>query len=93
MDLALPLHGGRPLASVLHPERKGLREQLIRGFWLTQARGREGYGIRGKSVVAEASVKLQQPEAHHVFSQGELSLDHRTLAVAGCTGSQEGRCD
>ena len=23
---------------------------------------------------------------------GKLSLDHGTLAVAGCTGSQEGRC-
>ena len=23
---------------------------------------------------------------------GKLSLDHRTLAVAGCTGSREGRC-
>ena len=35
---------------------------------------------------------FQQPEVCHVFSLGKLSLDHMTLAVAGCTGSWEGRC-
>ena len=40
LDLALPLHIGRPLASVLCPDRRGLKEQLIKGLWRTQARGR-----------------------------------------------------
>ena len=48
----------------------GLKYQLIRGLWLTQARGREGYGMRGKPVVAEAGVTLQQPEVRRVFSRG-----------------------
>ena len=69
----------------------GLKEQLLRGLWLTQASGREGYGVRGEPAVAEAGMTLQQPEAPCVFP-GKLSLDHGTLAVAGCTGSQEGRC-
>ena len=64
-----------------------LKEQLIRGLWLTQARGMEGYGMWGKPVAAEAGVKLQQPEVPRVFSQ-----DHGTLAVARCTSSREGRC-
>ena len=48
----------------------GLKQQLIRGLWLTQAVGREGYGRRGEPAAAEASVMLQQPEAHRVFSRG-----------------------
>ena len=45
----------------------GLKEQLIRGLWLTQAGGRDGYGTQGKPAGAEASVRLQQPEAHCVL--------------------------
>ena len=48
----------------------GLKEQLIKGLWLTQAVRREGYGMWGKLVVAEASVTLQQPEARSVLSRG-----------------------
>ena len=47
--------------------------------------------MRGESAVAEASVTLHQPEAPCVLP-GKLSLDHGTLAVAGCTGFREGRC-
>ena len=47
-----------------------LKEQLIRGPWLTQARGTEGYGMQGEPAVAEVSMTLQQSEARHVFSQG-----------------------
>ena len=43
MDVAPPLHVGRLRASVLRSDRTGLKEQLIRGLWLTQAVGREGY--------------------------------------------------
>ena len=48
----------------------GLKEQLIRGLWLTQARVREGYGVRGEPAVAEAGMMLHQPEARNAFSQG-----------------------
>ena len=41
----------------------------MQGLWLTQARGREGYGMRGEPATAEADVTLQQPEAHCVFSR------------------------
>ncbi|KAJ8776411.1 hypothetical protein J1605_015526 [Eschrichtius robustus] len=34
---------------------------------------------------------LHQPEVGHAFSRGKLSLDPGTLAVAGGTGSWEGR--
>ena len=48
----------------------GLKEQLIRGLWLTQAGGKEGYGMRGELAEAEAGVMLHQPEVCHVFSRG-----------------------
>ena len=70
LDLALPLHVGHLRVSVPRPDKTGLKERLIRGLWLTQAGGREGYGMRGEPVAAEASVMLQQPEACRVFSWG-----------------------
>ena len=70
MDLAPPLRVGRLRASVLHSDRTGLKEQLLRELWLTQAEGREGYGMRGEPVVAEAAMMLHQPEVCRVFSQG-----------------------
>ena len=48
----------------------GLKEQLIRELWLTQAGSREGYGVRGETVVAEGSMTLHQPEVCCVFSHG-----------------------
>ena len=41
----------------------------MRGLWLTQASGREGYGMRGEPAAAETGVMLQQPEARPVFSR------------------------
>ena len=70
LDLALPLHVGRLRACVLFSDRTGLKEQLLRGLWLTQAGGREGYGVRGEPAAAEASVTLHQPEVCRAFSQG-----------------------
>ena len=70
LDLAPPLHVGRLRASVPHPDRTGLKEQLIRELLLTQAGGREGYGMRGKPAVVEAGIMLQQPEACRLFSRG-----------------------
>ena len=70
LDLALPLHVGHPLASVLHPARRGLKEWLIRGLWFTQS-GRDGWVWNaGQACGVETSVMLQQPEARHVFSRG-----------------------
>ena len=54
LDLAPPLRVGRLRASVLRSDRTGLKEQLIRGLWLTQARGREGDGCG-------ASLRRQRP--------------------------------
>ena len=68
LDLAPPLCVGRLRASVLRLDRAGLKEQLIRGLWLTQAGRREGYRVRGEPAAAEASVMLHQHEAHCVFS-------------------------
>ena len=70
LDVASLLHVGRLRASVRHAVRTGLKKQLIRGLWLTQARGREGYSMRGEPLAAEAGMTLQQPEAHRVFSWG-----------------------
>ena len=44
LDLDPPLSVGHLRASVLCPDRMGLKEQLIRGLWLIRAGGREGYG-------------------------------------------------
>ena len=92
MDLDPPLRVGHLRASVLRSDRTGLKDWLIRGLWLTQAGGREGYGMRDKPVAADAGMTLHQPETHFVFPLAKLSVDHRTMAVAGCTGSREGRC-
>ena len=91
MYLDPPLCVGRLRAPVLCSERTGLKEQLIWGLWLTEAVGREGYGVWGKPAAAEAGMTLHQPEAPCVLP-GKFSLDHGTLAVEGCTGSREGRC-
>ena len=54
LDLDPPVRVGRLRASVLRSDRTGLKEQLIRGLWLTQARGKEGYGCG-------ASLRRQRP--------------------------------
>ena len=69
LDLAPPLLVGLLRASVLRSHRMGLKEQLIRGLWLTQAGGREAFRMRGDPAVAEAVVTLHQPEARRVFSR------------------------
>ena len=73
LDLDPPLCVGNLLASVLHPDRRGLKDWLIRGLWLMQAGVREGYGMWGEPVVTEASVMLQQPEERRVFSRGSCA--------------------
>ena len=56
--------------SVLPSDGAELKEQLIRGLWLTQAGGEGGYRMWGESAVAEAGVTLHQPEVRRVFSRG-----------------------
>ena len=58
MDLAPLLHVGFPLVPVFHPDRRKLKECLIRGLWLTLAGGREGYGMQVEPAVAEAGMML-----------------------------------
>ena len=91
LDLDPPLRVGRLRASVLRSHRTGLKEQLLRGLWLTQAGGEGGVQMRGEPAAAEAGMTLQQPEAPCVLP-GKLSPDLGSLVVAGCTGSREGRC-
>ena len=80
------------LRFLLLPRQDGLKQRLIRGLWLTQAWGREWYssynwnarwacGSRGQRDVTTA---WGMP----CVLLGKLSLDHGTLAVVGCTGSQ-----
>ena len=70
LDLGPPLCVGRLRASVLCSDRTGLKQQLIRGLWLTLVRGRVGYGMRGEPAATEASMTLQQPDVCHMFSWG-----------------------
>ena len=67
MDLDPPLRVGRLRASVLRSHRTGLKEQLLRGLWLTQAGGGRGTEA-GRACAAEAGMTLHQPEARLAFS-------------------------
>ena len=49
LDLAPPLHVGHQRASVLRSDRTELKEPLIRGLWLTQARGKGGARSAGRA--------------------------------------------
>ena len=62
---------------------------------LTQAGEREGYsshnwGVWGVPAVAEADVKLLQPEVCLAFSQGSWPRIVGPSAVEGCAGFWEG---
>ena len=70
LDLAPPLHVGRLRASVLRSDRTGLKEQLLRGLWLTQAGGGSSTEEAGRACGVRGVVTLQQPEARRAFSQG-----------------------
>ena len=59
LDLAPPICIIPLRMSVLCSERMGLKRQLIRGPWFTQASGREGYNMQGEPVVIEAGMRLQ----------------------------------
>ena len=92
MDLDPPLRVGRLKASVLRSDRTGLKEQLLRGLWLTQAAGRERYGGGGASLRRQRRHDVAAAQGAPCVLPGKLFLDHGSLAVAGCTGSREGWC-
>ena len=79
MDLALPLLIGCLRASVLHSDRMRLKKHLVLVLWLTQAGEKEGYGVRGEPVMAEAGMTLHQPEVRCVLSQGSCHWIMRPL--------------
>ena len=70
LDLDPPLHVGRLRASVPRPVRMGLKLQLIRWLWLTQAGGREGYRMCGVSVWRQRPAWRCTSLRRCVFSQG-----------------------
>ena len=80
LDLAPPLRVGHRRASVLCSDRTELKEPLIRGLWLTQAEGREGYGVWGESAAAEAGVTLH---VRTVRSPGEVVPGSREPGSGG----------
>ena len=92
LDLHPPLRVGCLRASVLRSHRTGLKEQLLRGLWLTQAGGRERYGGGGVSLRRQRRHDIAAARGALCVLPGKLSPDHGSLAVAGCTGSREGRC-
>ena len=92
LDLDPPLPVGRLRASVLRSDRTGLKEQRLQGLWLTQDAGREGYGGGGASLRQQRRHDVAAARGAPCVLPGKLSPDHGTLAVAGCTGSREGRC-
>ena len=92
LDLDPPLRVGRLRASVLLSDRTGLKEQLLRGLWLTQARGRERYGGGRASLRRQRRRDVAPARGAPCVLPGKLSPDHGSLAVAGCTGTREGRC-
>ena len=67
-------------------------ERLIRGLWLTQAWGREGYGTQGEPVEAQAGTTLQQPEARCVFSRASCPWITGPWQWRAAQAPQEGRC-
>ena len=71
LDLDPPLHVGCLRASVPRPDRTGLKEQLLRGLWLTQAGGREGYSC-GASLWRQRPVRHCTSLRRAVRSPGEV---------------------
>ena len=72
LDLAPPLHVGHLRASVLRSDRTGLKEQLIRGLWLTQDGG-EGRGMEcGASLWQQRLMCHCTSLRHTVYSPREV---------------------
>ena len=92
LDLDPLLRVGRLRASVLPSHRMGLKEQLLRGALAHSGRGRERYGGGGASLWRLRRRDVAPARGAPCVLPGKLSPDHGSLAVAGCTGSRDGRC-
>ena len=85
-------------------DRTGLKEQVIRGLWLTQSGGRDGYGMHGEPAAAEATMTLHRSEACRVFprevvpgsrdpgSAGHHRLLGREVWIVTCACTQDFWC-
>ena len=91
LDLDPPLRVGRLRASVLCSDRTGLKEQLLRGLWLTQAVGKEGYGCRASLRQQRLAWRCSSLR-RAVRSPGEVVPASRDPGSGSCTGSWEGQC-
>ena len=92
LDLDPPLCVGRLRASVPRPDRMGLKEQLLGGSGSLRTVGGRGTEEAGRACSSRGRCDVAAAWGAPCVLPGKLSLDHRTLAVVGCTGSQEGRC-
>ena len=91
LDLDPPLHVGHLRTSVPRPDRMGLKEQLLRGLWLTQAGGGRGTDV-GQACGGRGRRDVAPAWGAPCVLPGKLSPDHGSPAAASCTGSREGRC-
>ena len=92
LDLAPPPHEGHLRVSVPHPDTSGLKEQLIRGLWLTQARGREGYGGGGASLRRRRPAWRCNSLRHATWTPGEVVAGSREPGRGGLHRLPGGRC-
>ena len=70
LDLDPPLRVGCLRASVPCRNRTGLKEQLLRGLWLIQAGGREGYGCGASLRRQRLAGHCSSPRCAMPFSRG-----------------------
>ena len=92
LNSAPPLRVGRLRASVLSLRQDGVKGAADSGALAHSGRGREGYGGGGASLRRQRRRDVAAARGTLCVLPGKLSPDHGTLAVAGCTGSWEGRC-
>ena len=92
--LAPPLRVGHSQASVPRPDRRGLKQRLIKALLLSQAGEREGYGSHnwnvGRACGGRCWRDVATARGMPCVLPGKLSLDLGTLAVACCTGFRGG---
>ena len=82
LDLAPPLHVGHLRTSVLCSDRRGLKNKLLQGLWLTQAGGRKGYGC-GASLQRQRPVWRCSSLRRTVSSPGEVVPGSRDPGIGG----------
>ena len=83
LDLDPPVHVGPLRVSVPHPDRPGLKEQLLQGLWLTQAGGRERYRGGGASLRRQRPARRCSSLRHAVRSPREVVPGSRDPGSGG----------